>query len=33
MGAYGHSTLRERVLSGATRHMLRHAGLPLFMLH
>lgn len=33
MGAYGHSTLRERVLSGATRYMLRHAGLPLFMLH
>jgi nucleotide-binding universal stress UspA family protein len=33
MGAYGHSTLRERVVSGATRYMLRHAELPLFMLH
>lgn len=33
MGAYGHSTLRERVVSGATRYMLQHADLPLFMLH
>jgi nucleotide-binding universal stress UspA family protein len=28
MGAYGHSRLRELVLGGATRHVLRHAGLP-----
>ncbi len=28
MGAYGHSRVRELVLGGATRHVLRHAGLP-----
>lgn len=33
MGAYGHSRLRERVLGGATRHILEHANLPLLMQH
>jgi nucleotide-binding universal stress UspA family protein len=28
MGAYGHSRLRELILGGATRHLLRHAQLP-----
>jgi nucleotide-binding universal stress UspA family protein len=28
MGAYGHSRLRELILGGATRHVLRHATLP-----
>ena len=33
MGAYGHSRIRERVLGGATRHVLAHATLPVFMQH
>lgn len=33
MGAYGHSRIRERVLGGATRHVLAHADMPLFMQH
>ncbi|MCB1883479.1 MAG: universal stress protein [Geminicoccaceae bacterium] len=28
MGGYGHSRLRELVLGGTTRHVLRHAALP-----
>lgn len=33
MGAYGHSRLRERVLGGATRHVLEHAPVALFLHH
>ena len=33
MGAYGHSRLREMVLGGATRHMLRHMTAPVVMSH
>jgi len=33
MGAFGHSRLRERVLGGATRHVLAHAQLPVFLAH
>ncbi|WP_243041180.1 universal stress protein [Dyella sedimenti] len=33
MGAYGHSRVRERVLGGATRHILQHAELPIFVQH
>lgn len=33
MGAYGHGRLRERVLGGATAHMLGKAGLPVFFSH
>ncbi len=33
MGAYGHSRLREIILGGATRHMLRHMPIPVFMSH
>lgn len=33
MGAYGHSRIRERVLGGATRHVMAHAGVPVFMQH
>ncbi len=32
MGAYGHSRLRELVLGGATRHLLRHT-VPVLMSH
>jgi nucleotide-binding universal stress UspA family protein len=31
MGAYGHSRLREIVLGGATRDVLRHARLPVLL--
>ena len=33
MGAYGHSRFREAILGGATRSMLEHATLPVFMAH
>jgi nucleotide-binding universal stress UspA family protein len=33
MGAYGHSRLREMVLGGATRHILRHMTVPVLMSH
>lgn len=33
MGGYGHSRMREVVLGGATRHVLRHALLPVLMSH
>jgi nucleotide-binding universal stress UspA family protein len=33
MGAYGHSRLRERVLGGATRHLLAHELMPVLMQH
>ena len=33
MGAYAHSRLRERVLGGATRHILQGATLPVLMQH
>ena len=33
MGAYGHRRLRELVLGGATRHMLKHMTVPVFMAH
>ena len=33
MGAYGHSRLREFVMGGVTRHMLREAQIPLLMSH
>jgi nucleotide-binding universal stress UspA family protein len=33
MGAYGHSRLREFVLSGATRSILRQMTLPVLMAH
>jgi nucleotide-binding universal stress UspA family protein len=33
MGAYGHSRFREAILGGATRNMLEHAGLPVFLAH
>jgi nucleotide-binding universal stress UspA family protein len=33
MGAYGHSRMRERVLGGATRHVLEHARVPVLMMH
>ena len=33
MGAYGHSRIRERVLGGATRHVLAHADIPVSMQH
>jgi nucleotide-binding universal stress UspA family protein len=33
MGAYRHNRLVEMILGGVTDHMLRHADLPVFMLH
>lgn len=33
MGAYGHSRMREAVLGGATRAMLREAAVPLVLAH
>ena len=33
MGCYGHARLRELVFGGATRHILKHATLPLLMSH
>ncbi len=33
MGGYGHSRLREMVLGGVTRHMLRHMTIPVLMSH
>lgn len=33
MGAYGHSRLREIVLGGTTRHVLRAMSVPVFMSH
>ena len=33
MGAYGHTRLRERILGGATREVLQHLSLPVWMRH
>ncbi len=33
MGAYGHSRVRERVLGGATLHVLQRADIPVLMQH
>lgn len=33
MGAYGHSRFREWILGGATRHVLEHMPVPVFMAH
>ena len=33
MGAYGHTRLRETVLGGATRGLLAHSPVPLFLCH
>jgi nucleotide-binding universal stress UspA family protein len=33
MGAYGHSRVREFILGGATRHMMSHPHVPVFMAH
>lgn len=33
MGAYGRSRFREMVLGGATRHLLEHMTVPVFMSH
>lgn len=33
MGAYGHSRARERLLGGATRHVMKHATIQVFMSH
>ena len=32
-GGYGHSRLRELFFSGVTRHVVSHAGIPLFLVH
>ncbi len=32
-GAYGHSRLRELIVGGVTRHLMRHATVPLLLSH
>ncbi|RBP50645.1 universal stress protein [Arenicella xantha] len=33
MGAYSHSRLRQSIFGGVTDYMLKHANIPIFMLH
>ncbi len=33
MGAYGHSRMRELMMGGATRDILRHMTIPVLMSH
>ena len=33
MGAYAHSRAREAILGGVTRHVLKHADIPVLMMH
>lgn len=33
MGAYGHSRIREMIMGGVTAHMLKHADVPMLMMH
>ena len=33
MGAYGHSRLQELILGGTTQHVLKHARVPVIMVH
>lgn len=33
MGAYGHNRISEWILGGATRHLLQHSALPVFLQH
>ncbi|HET6553075.1 MAG TPA: universal stress protein [Dyella sp.] len=33
MGAYGHARVRERILGGATRHILQNAEIPILLQH
>jgi nucleotide-binding universal stress UspA family protein len=33
MGAYTHSRVRQMLLGGVTRHVLRHAEMPVLMMH
>ncbi len=33
MGAYSHSRMREMILGGVTEHMLKHADIPVLMMH
>jgi nucleotide-binding universal stress UspA family protein len=33
MGAYGHSRLREMILGGVTRDILRNTNVPVLMAH
>ena len=33
MGAYGHSRMREFILGGATRHIIRHMTVPTLFSH
>lgn len=33
MGAYSHSRIREMILGGVTEHMLKHADVPVLMMH
>ncbi|MCE7886694.1 MAG: hypothetical protein DYH13_04225 [Alphaproteobacteria bacterium PRO2] len=33
MGAYSHSRMREMIMGGVTAHMLRHADVPILMMH
>lgn len=33
MGAYSHSRMREMIMGGVTAHMLKHADVPILMMH
>ena len=33
MGAWGHSRMSELILGGTTRHVLKHAQLPVLLAH
>ena len=33
LGGYGHSRFREMFVGGVTRHVVGHAGMPLFLVH
>lgn len=33
MGGYGHTRLREELLGGVTRHVMRNMAVPIFMVH
>ena len=33
MGAYSHSRMREMIMGGVTAYMLKHADVPILMMH
>jgi nucleotide-binding universal stress UspA family protein len=33
VGAFGHRRIRETLFGGVTQSLLKHAGMPVFMMH